>query len=117
MKICALATGFGEKAVSMLYERVLHDQQSEPWIDRCRSQVIDVLDLLESERAKLDSPFWFDSTVGHADIAVAVMLRFLRDAHGDLFDAARWPTLAAHFDTCEAMPPFREISQPFNPPA
>lgn len=117
MRICALATGLGEKAVSMLYERALHEQQSERWLDRCRSQVSDVLDLLEKERTKLAAPFWFGSTIGHADIAVAVMLRFLRDAHGTLFDATRWPTLAAHADTCEAMPPFEKISQPFRAPA
>lgn len=117
LKTCALATGLGEKAVSMIYERALHEQQSERWLDRCRAQISDVLDLLEAERKTLATPFWFGSQIGHADIAVAVVLRFLRDAHGPLFDASRWPALAAHSDTCEAMPPFPAISQPFSAPA
>jgi spermidine synthase len=28
-----------------------------------------------------------------------------------------WPALAAHAATCEALPPFRDIVQPFLPPA
>ena len=117
MRICALATGLGEKAVSILYERALHELQSERWLDRCRTQISDVLDLLETERKTLGTPFWGGSNIGHADIAVAVVLRFLRDAHGPLFDASRWPALAAHSGTCEAMPPFPAISQPFSAPA
>jgi len=34
-----------------------------------------------------------------------------------LIDDGRWPALAAHCDMCEALEVFREISQPFIPPA
>ena len=42
LKICALATGLADKAVSLVYERVLHQQVSQPWIDRCVSQIVGV---------------------------------------------------------------------------
>ena len=51
LKICALATGLADKAVSLLYERVLHKETSQVWIDRCHAQIADVLDALEADRA------------------------------------------------------------------
>src|SRR6201997_1544689 len=40
LKICALATGLGDKAVSLLYERVLRkDHQSKIWVERCGLQI------------------------------------------------------------------------------
>jgi glutathione S-transferase len=43
-------------------------------------------------------------------------VRFTREAHPLLFDAARYPALAAHADRCEALAPFKEIVQPLAPP-
>src|ERR1700738_4909182 len=80
LKICALATGLGDKAVSLVYERVLRKEPSKIWVDRCESQVGGVLEVLEKERAAVIAPFWFGERVGHADIAVACVLRFCREA-------------------------------------
>jgi glutathione S-transferase len=117
LKVCALATGLADKAVSLVYERVLHPTTSEAWVMRCRTQIADVLAALEASRVACDTRFWFGDAIGHADIAVACALRFTREAHPALFDAARWPALAAHGGTCEAMDVFRAVAQPFLPPA
>jgi glutathione S-transferase len=117
LKICALATGLADKAVSLVYERVLHQTTSEQWIARCRSQIGDVLGVLEASRAANPSRFWFGDAIGHADIAVACALRFTREAHPGLFDEQRWPRLAGHATTCEALPEFQAIVQPFIPPS
>ena len=117
LKICALATGLADKSVSLVYERVLHQQTSRDWIERCRSQIDGVLDMLEAERAGGDSMFWFGLAVGHADIAVACALRFTSEAHPGSFDPRRWPALAAHAARCETLEAFRAISQPFIPPS
>ena len=117
LKICALATGLGDKAVSLLYERVLRKQQSKKWVERCQAQIGSVLDVLEQERAAVKAPFWFGTRIGHADIAVACALRFTSEAHPPLFDRARYPALAAHAARCEALPPFQEIVQPLAPPS
>lgn len=113
LKVCALATGLADKAVSLVYERVLHETTSDVWIARCRSQVCGVLDVLETDRAGRPAGWWFGEALGHADIAAACALRFLREAHGDVFDLSRWPALEAHGARCEALPAFERIRQPF----
>jgi glutathione S-transferase len=117
LKICALATGLGDKAVSLVYERLLHREKSGVWMKRCETQIAGVLDALEADRAVRKSTFWFGNTISHADIAVACVIRFTREAHPGVFDAKRWPALAAHAERCEALPPFREIAQPFSAPS
>jgi glutathione S-transferase len=94
----------------------MHQTTSDQWIARCRTQIADVLTALEVDRPRSDR-FWFGDAIGHADVAVACALRFTREAHPGLFDAQRWPTLAVHAATCEALKPFQEIVQPFLPPA
>jgi glutathione S-transferase len=117
LKVCALATGLADKAVSLFYERALHQTTSEQWIARCRTQISDVLTALDADRAAKSEIFWFGDAIGHADIAVACALRFVREALPGLFDEQRWPALAAHAATCEALRPFHDIVQPFLPPA
>ena len=116
LRIAALASGLGDKGVSLLYERVLRrDRQLELWIDRCTTQISGVLAMLENERAAVKAPYWFGETIGHADIAVACVLRFVGEAHPALFDD-RYPALKAHSARCEALPPFQEIVQALDPP-
>jgi glutathione S-transferase len=117
LKICALATGLGDKGVSLLYERVLRKDQSKIWVERCEAQIGAVLDVLEKQRAAIASPYWFGTRIGHADVAVACVLRFTAEAHPQLFSAARHPSLSAHAARCEALPPFQEIVQPLAPPS
>lgn len=116
LRICALATGLGDKAVSLLYERVLRKEQLALWVQRCEAQIADVLQALEAERARVTTPYWLGTRIGHADVAVACVVRFTREAHPLLFDAGRYPALSAHAERCEALPPFREIVQPLAPP-
>ena len=116
LKVCALATGLADKAVSLVYERALHQTTSDQWVERCRTQIFASLDALEADRARTATRFWAGGTIGHADIAVACALRFICDAHSGLFDVTRWPELASHLVICEGLPVFQEIAQPFNPP-
>ncbi len=116
LKVCALATGLGDKAVSLVYERLLHREKSQVWMARCETQIAGVLNALEADRAGRRSAFWFGDSIGHADIAVACVLRFTREAHPGVFEARRWSALATHAERCEALPPFQEIAQPFSAP-
>jgi glutathione S-transferase len=76
-----------------------------------------VLEVLEKERAGVASPYWFGAAIGHADIAVACVLRFTSEAHPQLFNATHYPALSAHAARCEALPVFAEIVQPLIPPS
>ncbi len=117
LRIAALACGLGDKAVSLFYEMRLHDVASDVWMARCRAQIEGTLALLESEYAAGGAPFLRGEAPGHADIAVACVLRFVSEAHPGAVDPAAIPSLSALAARCEAMPVFREIVQPFNPPA
>jgi len=116
LKICALGSGLADKAVSLIYERVLRKEPLQTWVERCEAQIGGVLDALEQECAALATPFWFGTRAGHADIMVACALRFTNEAHPALLSATRHPALTAHAARCEALPPFREIVQKLDPP-
>ena len=116
LRIAALATGLADKAVSFFYSRVFHAETSTVWVARCHAQIHDVLELLERECGALSEPWWNGSAPGHADIAIACVLRFLGEAHPGLFDAARYPALGAHCARCEAMTAFSGVVQAFSPP-
>lgn len=116
LKVCALAMGAADKAVSLLYERSLHAAVSENWVERCQTQIGAVLDILEADRAGRHSTWWFSEHIGHADIAVACLHRFLREVHPDLLSKKSRPVLTAHTHLCETLETFREIAQPFSAP-
>src|ERR1700730_18044478 len=56
LKICALATGLADKAVSLVYERALRKKESKVWVERCRAQIGGVLEALEKQRAAIAKP-------------------------------------------------------------
>jgi glutathione S-transferase len=115
--IVALATGLGDKAVSLFYEQRLHTQMSDIWINRCTMQIEDTLSALERDRAGRAGPYWFGATMSQADITVACILRHLREAHPQLGYIQNYAALSAHCEMMEAMTLFKEIQQPFIPPA
>jgi len=116
LKVAALATGLGDKSVSLLYERAVRERDSQRWVERCRTQIDAGLGALEADRAARPTPYWFGETIGHADIAAACVVRFTREAHPAIFTSEKWPALVAHSERCEALPVFREIVQPLTPP-
>ena len=116
LRICALATGLGDKSVSLVYESALRKEKLELWVDRCEAQIKGALDALEQERLSAKSAYLFGERIGHSDIAVACVLRFTNEAHSHLFTAQNYPALSAHSTMCEALPVFKEIVQPLAPP-
>ena len=114
LRLIALAAGAADKAVSLVYERALRGEALAMWVDRCRTQVTGALDALESARASRPTPWLFGDRIGHADVILATMLRFVREALPGVFALETWPMLAAHAAICEALPVFQEISQPFH---
>ncbi len=117
LRVCALVCGAADKAVSLLYERVLRERASDIWVERCRRQVGAVFSQLESERAQSASGFWQGEGIGHADIAVTAVVKFIRDAHPGLLAEEALPHLAALAGRCEEMEVFRQIQQPLTTPA
>lgn len=117
LKVAALATGLGDKAVSLFYEKRMHKEVSEAWVNRCGAQIAAVFDVLEADRASRATDYWFGNRIGHADIAVATVLGFVTEAHPGLISLADFPGLNAHAARLEALPVFQAIKQVFIPPA
>jgi glutathione S-transferase len=115
-RVCALGTGLADKAVSLVYELVLHPAVSQRWVDRCVQQITAALTALDTDRAGRTARFWFGDAISHADIAVACAVRFLTEAHASLFVLPRWSALASHAARCEALEPFQAIAQTFSSP-
>lgn len=111
LRVCALATGLADKSVSLLYERVLRreEERSKVWIARSTQQIQETLAWLEQLRASGD--LWFGALT-HADIATACALRFLKEAHPELWVAPLYPALTALSDGCERMTIFQRVVQP-----
>ena len=116
LKVMTLATGLADKGVSLFYEIHLHETPSEYFVKRCHGQIGAVLSALEADRATRPGDFWF-GRMTHADIAVACAFRHVSEAHPGLIGPAAYPALATHCAGMEALPVFREISQPFIAPA
>lgn len=116
-KLAALGMGLAEKGVSLFYEKRLHDQISPVWAGRCTAQILSTAAALDAACAAGIQRFRSGMTPGHADIAVAVGLRFVTDAHPDLLDARDHPALFGLWRRLEDMSVFREISQAFVAPA
>ncbi|MBK1866139.1 glutathione S-transferase family protein [Aestuariivirga sp. YIM B02566] len=116
LKVAALATGLADKGVSLFYEKRLHREASTVWVERCRGQILGVLAELEADRAARATSYWFGDRIGHADIAVAVALRFLNEAHPGLARMENYRGLTDHAARLEALPVFRTVAQAFIPP-
>ena len=112
LRVAALAGGIADKAVTLLYSALDLMKPSAIWSERCQTQILESLALLESERARRDSPYWFGETLSHADIALACSYRFTLEAHPGLLAPERFPSLAAQAARCEALPAFQAAYLP-----
>jgi glutathione S-transferase len=113
LRVCGFALGAADKGASLLYERVLREVAFPLWVDRCRAQIGETLALLESTRATSSTFFLFDDCLSHADVILATMFRFLREALPHEFDFTSWPTLNLHSEQCESLPAFAAVYQPY----
>ena len=66
LKVAALATGVGDKAVSLFYELKLHDKTSDLFVSRCQRQVREGLAVLEDSHQPRVAA---DGLPGQAEIA------------------------------------------------
>ena len=117
LRIFGLASGLAEKAVSLFYEKVLHETPAKIWAERCQAQILATLAALEAERAASTGNYFFGERMGHADIAVTCAIAHAVASHPELIDIERYPALADHCRMMEGLPVFREIYQEFIPPA
>ncbi|MGB7286880.1 MAG: glutathione S-transferase family protein [Salaquimonas sp.] len=116
MSVMALAGGLADKGVSLFYEMQLHDTISDIWRDRCRSQILATVNVLEVDRSSREGNYWFGERMSHADIAVAASMLHVIASLPDILSGIVFPALSSHCDQMEALPIFRKIFQEFIPP-
>lgn len=109
----ALATGTGDKAVSLFYERRMHEVPSAAFASRCRKQIADGWAAIEASLSSQGDV----GPVGHGEIAIACVWRFQREALPDLDFTSSCPGVVALSDRLEAGEDFRAIYQPFIAPS
>ena len=112
LRWCAFAAGAAEKGVSLVYEGAFREGLPL-WVNRCRAQVIDTLDLLERERAAAAGQWLLGDTMSHADVLLGTMYRFMSEALSTQFVMEGWQGLSRHAEACEALPEFAAAYQPF----
>ena len=105
LRSMAIATGGMEKAVSIVYERVLRPAEKlhAPWLERCQAQLAGALSFLEAEQP---TPFVSGSDLTQPDIAAASLVAFLKLRVPDAFPASKFPKLEKLAATAEAHPAF-----------
>lgn len=107
LRLCGLASGAADKVVSLVYEERVREQRSQRWTERCTTQVLDALQVLERDHAP--NP----QGLTHADIAITCLITFMGQAQPDLLGLANTPGLLALQNRCESLPEFRRVSAPF----
>ncbi len=113
LRVCGFAVGVMEKAVALVYERVVRDVADKAWSSRCEVQIRSALSLLEDERSSQTSAHWLGERISHADIAVTCAMTFIRDAHPGFLAEGEFPCLREMADRLESSELFAEARQPF----
>jgi glutathione S-transferase len=117
LRLCALAAGTADKAVSLAYEREVRESISPRWAERCTKQIRDTLERLETEWSRRKTAFLLGERLSHADIAVTCAFTFIADAHPTFFEENEIPTIRALAARCESRPEFASVFQAFDIPS
>lgn len=99
-----------EKTVQIVYERDLRpaEKRHEPWLERVTGQLNAAFSELEKGAGQAAArPWLIGSSLGQADITLAVAWRFTEFAITGVIDATKYPAIAAFSARAEALPEFR----------
>jgi glutathione S-transferase len=104
LQIVALATGIGDKAIAIAYERRKPtDKIDEGWIARCRGQQEGALAALEARYTAVGPD---PARLLQPEITVAAMLGYVRLRQPEMLAPGRYPALEALSARAEAHPAF-----------
>lgn len=117
LRLMAIAIGAAEKGVSQIYERAFRPEEKrhQPWVDRCRTQMLGaVAELERAAAARRDRAWFLPDGISQVDITSVCVFTFLQDAVK--LPAESYPSLQALGARCEAMPEFIDTRLPFYTP-
>lgn len=116
LRLCALASGTADKAVSLAYEREVRESVSSRWSERCRKQIRETLERLDTELSTRTTDFVLSGNISHADIAISCAFTFIADAHPTFFSSGELPTIRSLVERCENRSEFASVYQAFDIP-
>jgi glutathione S-transferase len=94
MQATVMATGAGEKAGAVVYERIHHPgaMLAVDWVTRCLRQLGGALEHLDH---KASSPWFFGERITQADVSLGCVLGYLDLRLHEAFPPRRYPRLEA----------------------
>jgi glutathione S-transferase len=116
LRLCALASGTADKAVSLAYEREVRESVSSRWSERCSKQIRETLERLDTELSTRTTDYALSGSISHADVAITCAFTFIADAHPTFFSKGELPTLRSLVERCESRSEFESVYQAFNIP-
>jgi len=116
LQLMAIATGAADKGVAQLYERAFRpeDKRHAPWVERCRGQMEDALQALNTAAAAADGEWLLGSRLTQADVTATTAATFLHEALS--LDADRYPALMQRVARAEHLTAFSRYRLPFQAP-
>jgi glutathione S-transferase len=98
-----LATGILDKSGAIVYERTLRppEKRHEPWIDRCRTQVVSGLAALEAAGLTVGE------RLTQPVITAGCLIGYLRTTLADIFSPGAYPKLERLGDQVDVTPAFQ----------
>ena len=105
LRMIAMATGGMDKAVAIVYERLLRPATArhQPWEARCQMQLSEALGYLEKQPL---AALLASGKTPQAAITAACLIGFLNLRVPDTFPAGRYPALEKLSAQAEALPAF-----------
>lgn len=115
LQVMGAATGLGDKAVSLVYEKVFHGpgQRHPAYVARQIGQLNDTLSWLE---ARAPSGWVGEAGLTLADITVGTCVTFATEAHADAVHLDKYPRVSAWVGRLNALPAFSRTYLKLDPP-
>jgi glutathione S-transferase len=113
LRACGFLGSALDKAVSLVYERLLRSEANPTWVARCELQLRETLQLLEAESAELPARFYLGERPSHYDILVGCALTMIEEALPGFLPADALPNLRALGRRARELPVFEGIYLPF----
>jgi glutathione S-transferase len=118
LRLMAMATGAADKCALLVYEEVFRPtaKRHEPWIERCRAQVLGAAAELERACAASADRWLIGGRCTQADITATCVHAFVSESRRLPGGLEAFPAWGAHAACCEALAEFRAIRAPWSAP-
>jgi glutathione S-transferase len=118
LRAIAVALGAAEKGMQQIYEAAFRPEAKRhpPWVERCRTQMQSALTELDRIAQSRPGGWLVGAQMTQADVTTACMFTALIEGVPLTQASTQYPGLSGLTARCEALPAFRSVKVPFQPP-